>query len=206
MSQLITNRVRLSRRSLLKGLTAAGARIVVGLPPLVSMFNSHGHRLCGRAGDRRREADREPLRALVQRQRHPGAVLDSVRRGRRLSHDAVPLAAGAVPQRRSRAERRGQCGRGRNGQRPHQLHERPDDRHALHRTRPERTVHRPGDRGEDRRRFALPLAADRRLAGIVRREHAAQHELGRIRARAAAGDDSAPPVRPPVRRSAKKAG
>lgn len=42
MSQLITNRVRLSRRSLLKGLTAAGAQIVVGLPPLVSMFNSTG--------------------------------------------------------------------------------------------------------------------------------------------------------------------
>src|SRR5215470_8980355 len=42
MSQLITNRVRFSRRSLLKGLTATGSRIVVGLPPLVSMFNSHG--------------------------------------------------------------------------------------------------------------------------------------------------------------------
>src|SRR5436305_11586661 len=42
MSQVITNRVRLSRRALLKGLTAAGANIVVGLPPLVSMFNSQG--------------------------------------------------------------------------------------------------------------------------------------------------------------------
>ena len=42
MSQLITNRIRLSRRSLLKGITAAGARIAVGLPPLVSMFNSTG--------------------------------------------------------------------------------------------------------------------------------------------------------------------
>src|SRR5262245_42824632 len=42
MSQVITNRVRLSRRSLLKGVTAAGARITLGLPPLVSMFNSHG--------------------------------------------------------------------------------------------------------------------------------------------------------------------
>ena len=71
MSQVITNRVRISRRSLLKGLTAAGARIVVGLPPLVSMFNSRGHRLRGRpAGRWRREAHREPLRALVQRQRH----------------------------------------------------------------------------------------------------------------------------------------
>src|SRR5437773_2984460 len=42
MSQVITNRVRFSRRAILKGLTAAGSRIVVGLPPLVSMFNSHG--------------------------------------------------------------------------------------------------------------------------------------------------------------------
>jgi hypothetical protein len=42
MSQLITKRVRLSRRSLLKGLTAAGANIVVGLPPMLSMFNSQG--------------------------------------------------------------------------------------------------------------------------------------------------------------------
>src|SRR5215471_8270836 len=42
MSQLITKRVRLSRRSILKGLTASGAPIMVGLPPLVSMFNSLG--------------------------------------------------------------------------------------------------------------------------------------------------------------------
>lgn len=42
MSQVITNRVRLSRRSLLKGLTAAGSPVIVGLPPLVSMFNAHG--------------------------------------------------------------------------------------------------------------------------------------------------------------------
>src|SRR5215471_4187023 len=42
MSHVITNRVRTSRRAILKGLTAAGSRIVVGLPPLISMFNSHG--------------------------------------------------------------------------------------------------------------------------------------------------------------------
>jgi hypothetical protein len=42
MSQIITERVRTSRRSLLKGLTAAGARIAIGLPPLTSMFNSLG--------------------------------------------------------------------------------------------------------------------------------------------------------------------
>jgi hypothetical protein len=42
MSQVITNRVRISRRSLLKGLTAAGGPVMVGLPPLVTMFNSVG--------------------------------------------------------------------------------------------------------------------------------------------------------------------
>src|ERR1700754_204017 len=38
MANVITKRVRLSRRMLLKGLT----KVVVGLPPLVSMFNSNG--------------------------------------------------------------------------------------------------------------------------------------------------------------------
>src|SRR5258708_38450534 len=42
MSEIITNRVSTARRALLKGLTAAGARVVIGLPPLASMFNSTG--------------------------------------------------------------------------------------------------------------------------------------------------------------------
>jgi hypothetical protein len=42
MSHIITNRVRTSRRALLKGITAAGARIAIGLPPLASMFNAAG--------------------------------------------------------------------------------------------------------------------------------------------------------------------
>src|SRR6187431_1336332 len=42
MPQLITKRVRLSRRLFLRGLTAAQAPAIVGLPPLVSMFNSTG--------------------------------------------------------------------------------------------------------------------------------------------------------------------
>ena len=42
MSQVITNRFRVSRRKFLKGLTLAGGAVQVGLPPLVSMFNSTG--------------------------------------------------------------------------------------------------------------------------------------------------------------------
>ena len=33
---------------------------------------------------------------------------------------------------------------------------------------------------KDRRRIAIPISANRRLAGVVRREHSAQHELGRV--------------------------
>ena len=42
MSQVITKRARLSRRIFLKGLTAAQLPVIVGIPPLISMFNSTG--------------------------------------------------------------------------------------------------------------------------------------------------------------------
>jgi hypothetical protein len=42
MSQVITRRARVSRRKFLRGLSMAGSAITVGLPPLVSMFNSTG--------------------------------------------------------------------------------------------------------------------------------------------------------------------
>jgi hypothetical protein len=42
MANVITRRVRLSRRIFLKGLTATQAPVLLGLPPLVSMFNSTG--------------------------------------------------------------------------------------------------------------------------------------------------------------------
>ncbi len=42
MANIITRRVRLSRRIFLKGLTASHAPVILGLPPLVSMFNSTG--------------------------------------------------------------------------------------------------------------------------------------------------------------------
>jgi len=42
VSQVITKRWRLSRRRFLRGLTLSGSAITVGLPPLVTMFNSTG--------------------------------------------------------------------------------------------------------------------------------------------------------------------
>jgi hypothetical protein len=42
MSQVITKRFRVSRRRFLQGLTLAGGAVQVGLPPLISMFNSTG--------------------------------------------------------------------------------------------------------------------------------------------------------------------
>ncbi len=42
MPQVITRRARLSRRRFLRGLTLSGSVVSVGLPPLVSMFNSNG--------------------------------------------------------------------------------------------------------------------------------------------------------------------
>ena len=47
MPHVITKRLRFSRRAFLKGVTASGAAIQVGLPPLVSMFNSHGTAYAG---------------------------------------------------------------------------------------------------------------------------------------------------------------
>lgn len=42
MSHVITKRTRISRRKLLKGLTVSGTSVWIGLPPLVTMFNSAG--------------------------------------------------------------------------------------------------------------------------------------------------------------------
>jgi len=42
MANVITKRLRLSRRLFLKGITATQAPVAIGLPPLISMFNSAG--------------------------------------------------------------------------------------------------------------------------------------------------------------------
>jgi len=42
MAHVISKRASLSRRTVLRGLTAAHAPVLIGLPPLVSMFNFNG--------------------------------------------------------------------------------------------------------------------------------------------------------------------
>ena len=57
-----------------------------------------------------------------------------------------------------------------------------------------------------RRQVALPIRCRSALPGIARRERSSQHELGGLRPRAAAGDDSAEPLRPAVRRAERGLG
>ena len=53
---------------------------------------------------------------------------------------------------------------------------------------------------KNRRHVAVPFAADRRVAGIIRRSSAEEHELGGSEPAAAARGDSAPFVRSSIRR------
>ena len=111
MSQVITKRVRVSRRAFLKGVTLAGRPIAgraAAAGDHVQLARAPRMR-AERGRESREKADREPVRLLVQRQRHPRALLDSEPRpARDYRPDAVPLAAGAVPQRYPRPQRPGQ--------------------------------------------------------------------------------------------------
>ena len=85
MSQVITKRVRLSRRLFLKG-----AQVIVGLPPLVSMFNATGTAYAATTKTCREvpaaRSPNAPLRPVVQRERYRGAILDSQPNRRGLRH------------------------------------------------------------------------------------------------------------------------
>ena len=205
MSQVITKRFRVSRRRFLQGLTLAGSAVQVGLPPLVSMFNSTGTAYAAEAWPRNpsRAASCSGSTATASRSgtgfpARPARTITSRRASGRWPRSATTSTCSAA------WTTGGQCLRPR--QRPSQVDERRHDLHPVHRPRRRRTVHRPGHRRQNRRRFALPLAPDRRLAGIVRREHPAQHELGRIRPPAAAGDDAATSSSTACSARAKKAG
>src|SRR3984893_11549231 len=65
MSQVITKRTRLSRRIFLKGLTAAQVPVIVGVPPLISMFNSIGTAYAADAPPRSRHANRIDKRFVM---------------------------------------------------------------------------------------------------------------------------------------------
>ncbi len=58
---------------------------------------------------------------------------------------------------------------------------RADDVHAADLDGPGGAVDRSGAGGKGSAELAIPLAADRRLAGILRRRHAEEHELGGCR-------------------------
>ena len=92
MSQVITKRNRISRRIFLRGLTAAHAPIVVGVPPLISMFNSNGTAYAAETKVPASAAARMPekrYRSVVQRQWNTGTVLDSdVKEG--VDYDITP--------------------------------------------------------------------------------------------------------------------
>src|SRR5438034_520919 len=65
MSQVITKRARLSRRIFLKGLTAAKAPVIVGVPPLISMFNSIGTAYAADTAPRTRDANTIEKRFVI---------------------------------------------------------------------------------------------------------------------------------------------
>ena len=105
MAHVISKRNRLSRRTFLRGMTAAQAPVLVGLPPLVSMFNFNG---TAYAADTKVNA---PLQKRFVFWFNGNGIPERywipIGDGRRLRHDSVPVAAGARSQRRSCAQRPG---------------------------------------------------------------------------------------------------
>jgi hypothetical protein len=65
MSQVITKRIRLSRRIFLKGITAAHVPVIIGVPPLISMFNSTGTAYAADAAPRTRDANTIDKRFVI---------------------------------------------------------------------------------------------------------------------------------------------
>ncbi len=203
--------MQLSRRKFLKGLTSlAGAVVRVGLPPLAAMFNSNGtayaadgERRGGQVGDRQAafllwfNGNGIPERYWIPRETGSDYELTPCLAPLERVRDYVHVISG-IDNVAARLDGQGNghfsalcglmtgtayTGRGAAG---------PSIDQIL--------------AAQDRHQVALPFAADRRGAGIARRERASQHELGGLRARAAARDDSAQPVRPPVRRQRRGLG
>ena len=203
MSQVITKRNRISRRIFLKGLTAAHAPIVVGVPPLISMFNSTGTAYAAETKVPASAAARTLEKRYVlwfNGNGIPERYWIPSKEG--ADYDMTPCLS---PIARLRDDVLVLSGldntHGGNGH--------PQSLCALMTCTP-LTANGPGgsvdrsdDGAQDRRQFAVPLAADRRVSGIVRRRAAEEHELGGSEPAAAARRDSAPLVRPAVRRQGR---
>src|SRR5439155_19561207 len=174
-------------------------------------FSGTGARVAGTASSRgvlqrkgnwlRGRSHREALRSVVQRERDTRKILDPDRNRPGVFPDSLPGAAGALDPRQSRGHGPGQRGRSDSGtgKRASSFHERADDGNPLYGPGRGISFDRPGDRRESRRGLALPVPADRRFAGILRREHPAQYELGSLRAASPTRDAPSQALRAPFR-------
>ena len=191
----------------LRGVSLTGAIVRVGLPPLAAMFNSNGTAYAADAS--RGAANRDPLPALVQRQRHSGALLDSRRDRPRLRADAVPCAARAGARTMSMSSAAsttsppGSTGQG-NGH-----------FNALCGLMTGTAFTGRGAGGPSIDQSSPPkIGAKSRFRslqiGVAQESHGENIHRNMswagLRARAAAGDDSAQSLRPPVRREESKLG
>ena len=195
----------LSRRKFLRGISMTGAAVQVGLPPLAAMFNMNGtaYAASGKAAgiDKRFlvwwNGNGIPERYWIPRETGENYELTACLSPLGRVRDYVHVLSG-VDNVAARLNGQGNghfsalCG--------------SDDRHRLHGPWRRGPVDRSDSRREDRHEDALPLAADRRRAGVARRKRAPQHDVGGLRARAAAGTHSAEPVRSPVRREGRRLG
>jgi hypothetical protein len=199
--------MQLSRRTFLKGLSATGAVARVGLPPLAAMFNLNGTAYAAETASGSAAIDTRfllwfngngiPERYWIPRETGPDYELTPCLEPLGKVREYVHVLSG-VDNVAARLDGQGNghfsalcgsmtgtayTGRGRGG---------PVDR---------------SDSGrKDRHQVPLPLAAGGRGAGIARRERSSQHDLGRLRARAPARDDSPQPVRSALRRQGRGLG
>ena len=108
MPHVITKRPRVSRRRFLKGITLAGSAIRVGLPPLVSMFNSHGTAYAAAAAEGAGTPIESRFVFWFNGNGIPERYWIPVETGAGISLPRhASCAAGAVPQRHPRSERPG---------------------------------------------------------------------------------------------------
>ena len=190
--------MHVTRRRFLQGVSMAGAAIRVGLPPLAAWFTSNGTAYAAQAG----------AKAITPRfvfwfngNGIPERYWIPSEDGHRLRAHSVSRASRALRSDIHVISSIDNAGaRSPAWKRPSQVNQRRAVGSCVHWTRRRRTIHRSGHRRRYGGQTRVPLAANWRLSGVIRREHPAEYELGGSRPCAAAGDDSAQPVRPSLRR------